>query len=217
MNTFGKILFASLFIITLSFIASDTSHAEIQYSHEFENGVVYAEGTPQYDDWISFRASLPTQDVDSITLSGSRDPVGRTCTIPGAAQQIADALRDTGAGMLPSETIFASVDCDGFLWRVIACDFVPNNVMLKPLDGDDNLSPCSCEAEYALGPGITDGDWGGIDGPICSAPSQTITVTVRAGPNIRPIPTLSEWGLIAAAGLMGIIGLFMVRKRKAAA
>lgn len=35
---------------------------------------------------------------------------------------------------------------------------------------------------------------------------------------INPIPTLSEWGLIAMAGLMGVVGLLVAaRKRKAAA
>jgi len=32
----------------------------------------------------------------------------------------------------------------------------------------------------------------------------------------RPIPTLSEWGLIAMAGVLGIIGLLALRRRKAA-
>ncbi|MGH7850323.1 MAG: IPTL-CTERM sorting domain-containing protein, partial [Thermodesulfobacteriota bacterium] len=35
---------------------------------------------------------------------------------------------------------------------------------------------------------------------------------------INPIPTLSQWGMIAMAGVLGIIGLFVaVRRRKAAA
>ena len=33
----------------------------------------------------------------------------------------------------------------------------------------------------------------------------------------RNIPTLSEWGLIAAAGILGIAGLIAARRRKAAA
>jgi hypothetical protein len=32
--------------------------------------------------------------------------------------------------------------------------------------------------------------------------------------HIRPIPTLSEWGLIAMAGLMGIVGFMVIRRRK---
>ena len=36
--------------------------------------------------------------------------------------------------------------------------------------------------------------------------------------NVNPIPTLSEWGLIAMAGALGVIGLYVVtRRRKAAA
>ena len=30
----------------------------------------------------------------------------------------------------------------------------------------------------------------------------------------RPIPTLSEWGLIAMAGVLGVIGLLAMRRRK---
>lgn len=33
--------------------------------------------------------------------------------------------------------------------------------------------------------------------------------------SLEPIPTLSEWGLIAMAGVLGIIGLFVLRRRSA--
>ena len=32
---------------------------------------------------------------------------------------------------------------------------------------------------------------------------------------VEPIPTLSEWGLIAMAGLLGIVGFMVMRRRKA--
>ena len=35
--------------------------------------------------------------------------------------------------------------------------------------------------------------------------------------NFRPIPTLSQWGIIAMAGLMGIVGFIVIRRRKVAA
>lgn len=38
--------------------------------------------------------------------------------------------------------------------------------------------------------------------------------------NLRPqraIPTMSEWGLIATAGVLGLVGLYAVRRRRAAA
>jgi len=33
-------------------------------------------------------------------------------------------------------------------------------------------------------------------------------------PSTRPIPTLSEWGLIAMAGILGIVGFMVMRRRK---
>ena len=46
---------------------------------------------------------------------------------------------------------------------------------------------------------------------------RACTVVMRAqGPSIvKPIPTLSEWGLMAMAGALGVIGLLVVRRRKA--
>jgi IPTL-CTERM motif len=43
---------------------------------------------------------------------------------------------------------------------------------------------------------------------------QAIAVMER-GP--RPIPTLSEWGLIAMAGILGIVGFMVIRRRKVSA
>jgi len=41
--------------------------------------------------------------------------------------------------------------------------------------------------------------------------------TVFYRPLIVPVPTLSEWGLIAMAGVLGIIGLLALRRRKVTA
>lgn len=35
--------------------------------------------------------------------------------------------------------------------------------------------------------------------------------------SIHPIPTLSEWGVIAMAGVLGVIGLILLRRRKVVA
>jgi hypothetical protein len=42
---------------------------------------------------------------------------------------------------------------------------------------------------------------------------------VRFGEKVEPrnVPTLSEWGLIAMAGVLGIIGFMVIRRRKATA
>ena len=43
-------------------------------------------------------------------------------------------------------------------------------------------------------------------------------VAITPMPDLPPrnIPTLSEWGLIAMAGVLGIAGLMVMRRRKAA-
>lgn len=40
------------------------------------------------------------------------------------------------------------------------------------------------------------------------------TVTKRWESKTRPIPTLSEWGLISMAGVMGVVAFIVLRKRK---
>ncbi len=47
---------------------------------------------------------------------------------------------------------------------------------------------------------------------------ERIVYTAGSGSRLSPIPTLSEWGMIATAGILGIAGFIMViRRRKAAA
>ena len=45
---------------------------------------------------------------------------------------------------------------------------------------------------------------------------ELLLAQLVAGPNpVRPIPTLSQWGLIALAGIMGIVGVLFVRRKVA--
>ncbi len=47
---------------------------------------------------------------------------------------------------------------------------------------------------------------------------NTYTCTgFKLEPGIRNVPTLSEWGLIAMAGILGIIGFIVIRRRKVTA
>ena len=48
-------------------------------------------------------------------------------------------------------------------------------------------------------------------GPLGSDPKG---VAFRSALTARPIPTLSEWGLIATAGILGLAGIYAVRRRK---
>ena len=144
---------------------------QLVYSHEFVNLVIYCPGDPQYDDWLSFRASIPTSGVTSITLSGSQDPTGRTCSDPVVAQQIADAMR-TGATL--------SVACGGFTWEVSgSCQTagcaLPDNDLVLSVGGPI----CSCGSTYNLRPGIGNENWGEITVGSCGSPTQTMTVTIE--------------------------------------
>ncbi len=150
-------------------ISSAASADELVYSHEFVNSVIYCPGDPHYDDWLSYRASLPTSGVTSITVSGSQDPIGRTCSDPTIAQQIADAMR--------TQTT-TTIECGGFTWRVgSGCQqdcALPDNDLVLSVEGN----VCICGSTYSLRPGVGNENWGGITGGSCSAPTQTMTVTI---------------------------------------
>ncbi len=47
--------------------------------------------------------------------------------------------------------------------------------------------------------------------------NQTTGLCQRQQANNIPIPTLSEWGLIATAGILGIVGFMVIRRRKVTA
>ncbi len=46
---------------------------------------------------------------------------------------------------------------------------------------------------------------------------QLDNVSVTGGLKVSTIPTLSEWGLIAMAAVLGIVGFMVIRRRKATA
>ena len=54
-----------------------------------------------------------------------------------------------------------------------------------------------------------------INGQVCSDQGICVTQSDPTEPN--PIPVLSEWGFIAMAVILGVIGFLIIRKRRAAA
>ncbi len=168
----ANLVLAAIVFPALFPIGSSASAGQLVYSHEFVNGVTYCPGDPQYDDWRSYRASLPTSGVTSITVSGSQDPVGRTCSDPAVAQQIVDAMR--------TQTTL-TVECGGNIWRVnsgggcqTGCALPDNDLVLSVGGGI-----CGCGSTYVLRPGIGNENWGGITGSSCFSPTQTMTVTIE--------------------------------------
>jgi len=53
-----------------------------------------------------------------------------------------------------------------------------------------------------------------IEGAFCD---DSIGLCIPTGSTADNIPTLSEWGLLAMAGIIGIAGFIVMRRRKAAA
>lgn len=168
--------------------SAGASAQSLVYSHQFDHLVTYLPGSAQFDDWLSFRASLPASGVMSITVRGSLDPLGRTCSDPVKAQQIADAMR-AGAASVLNGTITLSLVCDGFIWMTGACSalsFHPNNLELN-VGTIARVRACLCFSftDYIVRPGIAspsvlNPNWGGIAGATCVAPTQTMTVVVEA-------------------------------------
>ena len=134
------------------------------YSQSFTHNVSYPPASIQSTSWSSFRASLPSSGVTSITISGSLDPVGRTCNDPIKAQQIADALR---AGS-PS-----NLQCNSSSWATGFC-----GAGLE-LTVANSQNVCSCVTGYTVRPDIQNSNWGGI-GATCGAPSQNLNVSVSS-------------------------------------
>ncbi len=158
---------------------SNVAFAEpLRYSQQFTFGTSYWTGQSQYDEWLSFRASLPEAGVNSITVKGSRDLVGRTCSDPAIAQQIADAMRAGAAGG-PRYTL--TINCDGYIWNTGSCSVRPADANNLELNVGTRREMCSCgTTNYVVRPGIGNRNWGGIAGRTCGAPTQTLTVEVNA-------------------------------------
>ena len=157
-----KYLWMTAITIILSVVGTHVTSAQLVYSNQFMNGTTYLPGTPQFDEWLSFRASLPTTGVTSITVSGSRDPVGRTCSDPVIAQQIADAMR-MGAEELDNGVETLIVMCDGFNWVTGACSMVEASANNLELSVGANAQVCRCvDNNYRVRPGIRNTSWGGI-------------------------------------------------------
>jgi len=107
--------------------------------------------------WDEFRASI-LDDHTLVSISGSNDMIGRTCT-GDEARQICDALRD-GATV--------SIPCDGFTWYVGNCGGIE-------LTADN--SACTCQDPgFSVRPCIAHQDWGGVNSATCAGPTQTIDV-----------------------------------------
>lgn len=132
------------------------------YSQSFTNGVIAAD---QCTAWNNWRSSL-TSVYSTITLKGSIDPVGVSCT-GAAANTICNNLRTATA---------TSISCGGRIWNIGGCGSETAGLS----SGVVSIGTCSCDVGYMVRPclGVAP-NWGGINGPTCNASSQTITVVCQ--------------------------------------
>jgi hypothetical protein len=137
-----------------------TCTTALVYSHAFTQSQV----PPMQNctDWITFRQQASGM-ATSITVKGSNDNVGRTCTGATAAQ-IVNALKAGGS---------FNGACNNNNWSVGTC--VGGQDIGVSADG----AICSCNGQYAVRPCINHQDWGGVTTISCNAPSQTLTVTIQ--------------------------------------
>ncbi|HSQ67678.1 MAG TPA: hypothetical protein VLM85_30920 [Polyangiaceae bacterium] len=132
----------------------------ITFSQSFTQNVT---ATTQCTAWNTFRSTL-TGTYSSITLSGSNDPTGRTCT---------GATANTLCQALHNNTPVSAVSCGGYTWATGTCG---GGIELS---ADGTICVCSTPG-YCTRPCInTNANWGGIATDTCSAPTQTVTVTCK--------------------------------------
>ena len=81
-----------------------------------------------------------------------------------------------------------------------------------PVDGWE-LQGIECGAEGAIDFSV---EGASVDIE-CLGDEGVITCVYNNVPGPRAIPTLSEWGLIAMAGILGLVGFIVIRKKYAAA
>ncbi|HML96590.1 MAG TPA: IPTL-CTERM sorting domain-containing protein [Thermodesulfobacteriota bacterium] len=158
------------------------------------------------------------------------DPCGPSsrrsiCPCEALPDQIIDLTPESSSGPAGSEqTVTASVTEEG---SPVEGALVTFRVVSGPSEGKRSgvygiCSPnpdCTTGPDgllswtyssFAVGTDTVTASFEGSEGEVISSPVEVIWT-------VLPIPALSEWGLIAAASLMGVAGYIVVRRRKAAA
>jgi hypothetical protein len=120
--------------------------------------------------WNSFRAGL-TGSYSTITIYGSGNPSGVTCT-GGGANTLCQALR-TGTAV--------SVSCGGRTWRVGNCGVESQNVPAIELNATGDMCSCPTGTSTAIVRPCIDvnssnPNWGGLQTDTCNGPTQTLGV-----------------------------------------
>ncbi len=166
-----------LFGIVCLLLVLPTQVLALTYEENFVQGNSYETGTPEGDRWNTFTAEVgvgaAANSYISVSLSGSGDPVGFTCTDPASTNTLGAALSVVGTS--------TSVTCDGNTWNVGPCGPGQELNVNAP-------SICGCiNPGYIIRPTIGNLNWGGIDSATCNGSTQTIRLEFNDGlANLEP-------------------------------
>lgn len=171
-----KLFIFSVFSVLTSFSALSQLRV-VTYSENFTGGTTYCPGTPNYDNWVSFRTKLDTSLIKftSVTLKGDNNATavtGRTCSDPVSVRRIAEALR---SGLV------YNVTCGGNTWDIggagncfTGCASSADQVALS-VRGAGTSCLCANPA-WSLNAAIGNANWGGVNTANCPPPTQRITL-----------------------------------------
>ncbi|MEW6470068.1 MAG: T9SS type A sorting domain-containing protein [Bacteroidota bacterium] len=126
--------------------------------------------------WTAFTASLVPQTYTKVTISGSFDPTGVSCTDTAVATALANALYTNTDYISP-------VSCSGYIWHNCATHGFLGQVWLNPPNACDGSN---CPNGYIIRPAISqvypgNVNWGGVNTLTCGAPSQRMTLIFEYG------------------------------------
>lgn len=191
----------SLMFLVLLISASPAFAASIIWEDDFTNNVTT--GVDEHALWDTLVTELGTATtLNNVTMSGTFDTTGITCTDPTATQQIADLITSHTTG---------TVACDGHDWHY--CVRVDETFDFW-LDPPSSCSGSNCpDPGYIIRPKQQNSNWGGINSATCDAPSQSMKLEfgdIAIQPPLvpsEPVPVLSNFGLLLMAGLLLLIGL----------
>ena len=175
-----------LLLILLGAIISTSAFAQdVFYKETFTFGASYCPTSTQYDNWGKFRSQLDTTTKKflKVTVRGTNDPTGITCSDPTLTRRIAEAMR---------ARTNLNVVCDGKTWVVSSnrpciggCAQAADDVELIV----SSAATCNCtNPSYIFRPCIGNRNWGGLNGLTCGAATQTMEVIFSnpVGDNAAP-------------------------------
>ena len=137
-----------------------TGPEPVEYFEEFVSG---ATPTAQCVAWDEFRALL-VDEYSLVSLTGSLEPLGLSCSDPEAATAIALALRTSTD---------VDVMCDGHRWTNCGARYLGE----LWIDPPSLCASSNCPSPgYIVRPCISNSNWGGVNTATCSPPSQTMTL-----------------------------------------